>query len=413
MNQPVRVRIAPSPSGHLHVGTARMAVSNWLFARHHGGTFILRIEDTDASRSFPEMVTSIQESLKWLGLDWDEGPYFQSQRAEIYDRWVARMRESGAGYLCYCTPDELAAKRELAQKEKRPLRYDGHCRDLTDAQREEYEAQGRTGALRLRIPEGETTYTDLVYKGMSRSNEDLDDFVCVRADGRPTYNFACVIDDHDMGITHVIRGNDHQTNTFKQILIYRALELAPPAFAHLPLNLGKDRKKISKRDGATSIIEYQKMGFLADVMINFLALLGWSPGDDREIMTRDEMIEAYTLDRVSPSNPIFYPDKLRWMNGEYIRRMDTNELLTNLMPCIMESGLATRLEIETRWPWMLNVVGTLQERLHLLNDITEQGAFYFNDEFEYDAKGVRKQFTRPGSMATWGCWPRSSRKSPR
>ena len=394
---PIRVRIAPSPSGHLHVGTARTATHNWLFARHHRGKFILRIEDTDPERSFPEMVTSIQESLKWLGLHWDEGPYFQSQRGEIYTQWTGRLRQSGHAYLCYCTPEELAAKREKAQQEKQPIRYDGHCRNLSGADRARYEAEGRKAALRLRIPGGETKYADLVYGDLARSNAELDDFVCARADGRPTYNFACVIDDHDMGISHVIRGNDHITNTFKQVLIYRALGVEPPLFAHLPLNLGKDRRKISKREGATSVIEYQQMGFLPEAIVNFLALLGWSPGDEREIMSRDELVEAFSLERVNPSNPVFDMQKLEWMNGEYIRKMNTNELLERLTPVLMESGLVTRLHIQTNWSWMLRVVETLRERIRLLNDIVEQGAFYFTDRFAFEEKGVAKYFTRPGA----------------
>ena len=236
-----------------------------------------------------------------------------------------------------------------------------------------------------------------MYGDLARSNLELDDFVCSRADGRPTYNFACVIDDHDMGISHVIRGNDHITNTFKQILIYRALGVAPPLFAHLPLNLGKDRRKISKREGATSVIEYQQMGFLPEAIVNFLALLGWSPGDEREIMTRNELVEAFSLERVNPSNPVFDLQKLEWMNGEYIRQLSTNDLLERLTPVLMESGLVTRLHIQTNWSWMLRVVETLRERIHLLNDIVEQGAFYFTDKFDYEEKGAKKHFTRPGS----------------
>jgi len=396
MTNSVRVRIAPSPSGHLHIGTARTAVYNWLFARHHGGQFILRIEDTDAERSFPEYVESIQQSLKWLGLNWDEGPFFQSQRGDIYARWVSRLRDSGHAYFCYCTPEELAAKRESAQREKRPMRYDGRCRDLTAGERARFEAEGRRPALRLRIPDGDIAYKDIVYGELTRPSTEIEDFVCARAEGTPTYNFACVIDDHEMAISHVIRGNDHQTNTFKQILIYRALGLQPPQFAHLPLNLGQDRRKISKREGATSIIEYQQMGLLPEAMVNFLALLGWSPGDDREIMSREEMIAAFSLERVNPANPVFDLQKLEWMNGEYIRRMDANQLLTRLTPLIMESGLASRLEIESRWSWMLKVVESMRERMRRLTDFTETAAFFFRHQIAYDAKGARKYFTRPG-----------------
>ncbi|GAB4326242.1 MAG: glutamate--tRNA ligase [Candidatus Zixiibacteriota bacterium] len=398
MSMPVRVRIAPSPSGHLHVGTARTAVYNWLFARHHNGVFVLRIEDTDQARSEQQYVDSIQASLKWLQLNWDEGPFFQSQRGDIYAAYVDKLRHSASVYPCYCTPDELAAKREQQLADKAPLRYDGHCRDLTPEQRASYEAEGRGAALRLRVPDGNTTYHDLVYGDMSRSNEELDDFICVRADGTPTYNFACVIDDHDMRISHVIRGNDHQINTFKQILIYRALGLEPPQFAHLPLILGLDGSKISKRHGATSITEFETMGFLPHAMVNFLALLGWSPGDDREVMTLPELTESFSLDRVNSSNPVFDQKKLVWLNGEHIRRMDPNALLNALRPHLVNASLSTPLEIETRWAWMLEVVKAMQERLHLLTDIATQGAYFFTDHFGYDEKGVKKQFRKSGTV---------------
>jgi len=397
-NQPIRVRIAPSPSGHLHVGTARTAVYNWLFARKHGGTFILRIEDTDQSRSFPEMTASIMDSLKWMGLDWDEGPYFQSQRTALYQRAADELLAQGRAYSCYCTREELEARREEAMAAGRNPLYNRCCRHLTPEQRAAQEAAGREKVVRLAIPEnGTTTFEDLVLGPLTKGNEELDDFIILRADRNPTYNFVCAVDDVDMRISHVIRGNDHVTNTFKQVLVYRAMGVEPPRFAHLPLILGPDKKKISKRQGAVAVTEYRDQGYLPEAFVNFLALLGWSPGDDREYLPREELIAAFGLERVTSTNPVFDTDKLTWLNGEYIRDMDENRLLTLLQPILMEAGLATRLEIETRWHWLLKVVRSLQERLHFLTDIVEMGAFYFRGEFGYEEQGVTKYFRKEGT----------------
>jgi len=397
-NQPIRVRIAPSPSGHLHVGTARTAVYNWLFARKHGGTFILRIEDTDQSRSFPEMTASIMDSLKWMGLDWDEGPYFQSQRTALYQRAADELLAQGRAYSCYCTREELEARREEAMAAGRNPLYNRCCRHLTPEQRAAQEAAGREKVVRLAIPEnGTTTFEDLVLGPLTKGNEELDDFIIMRADRNPTYNFVCAVDDVDMRISHVIRGNDHVTNTFKQVLVYRAMGVEPPRFAHLPLILGQDKKKISKRQGAVAVTEYRDQGYLPEAFVNFLALLGWSPGDDREYLPREELIAAFGLERVTSTNPVFDTDKLTWLNGEYIRDMDENRLLTLLQPILMEAGLATRLEIETRWHWLLKVVRSLQERLHFLTDIVEMGAFYFRGEFGYEEQGVTKYFRKEGT----------------
>ncbi len=392
-DRPVRVRFAPSPTGHLHVGTARTGVFNWLFARQTGGTFILRLEDTDRVRSKDEFVDSIVESMKWLGLDWDEGPIFQSQRLELYQEAADKLLHSGKAYRCFCTAEELETMRNEAMAAGRNPRYDSRCRRLTDEQREKLAAEGRAGVLRIAIPEtGVTSYEDLVLGKLQKGNDELDDFVILRSDRTPTYNFVCAVDDAEMKISHVIRGNDHITNTFKQILVYDALGLEPPAFAHLPLILGKDKKKISKRKGAVSVIDFKAEGYLAETMVNFLALLGWSPGDDREFMPGRELISAFSLERVTSANPVFDPDKLAWLNGEYIRAMDDNKLLTLLQPLIMESGLATRLEIESRWHWMLKIVAALKERMRLLTDFLELSGYFFRGELTYDPKGVKKHF---------------------
>ncbi len=391
----VRVRIAPSPSGFLHVGTARTSIYNWLFARHHKGTFILRIEDTDLERSDPELVEVILEGLRWLGLNWDEQPYYQSKRFEVYPSYAEKLLRQGKAYHCYCPPELLKQKREEAIREKRSVKYDRHCLRLSEEEEKRLEAEAVPKAIRIRIPPGETKFKDIVYGDLSYDNADLDDFIIMRSDGRPTYNFACVVDDYEMKISHVIRGNDHIPNTYKQLLLYEALGISPPQFAHLPLSLGIDRSKISTRDGAVAITDYRQMGFLPEAMVNFLALLGWSPGDDRELMSTSELIEAFSLERVSQSNPVFDIEKLKWMNGEYIRSKDDNELVPLVAPFLIEAGLTTKLAVEIRWEYLKKVAGLLKGRCRLLTDFAELGRYFFTDKFDYDPEGVKKHFSSP------------------
>ena len=391
----VRVRIAPSPSGFLHVGTARTSIYNWLFARHHKGKFILRIEDTDLERSDPELVEVILEGLRWLGLNWDEEPYYQSKRFEVYPSYAEKLLQQGKAYHCYCSPELLKQKREEAIREKRSVKYDRHCLRLSEEEEKRLKKEAPPKAIRIKIPPGETSFHDLVYGDLSYDNADLDDFIIMRSDGRPTYNFACVVDDYEMKISHVIRGNDHIPNTYKQLLLYEALGITPPQFAHLPLSLGIDRSKISKRDGAVAITDYRQMGFLPEAMVNFLALLGWSPGNDRELMSTSELIEAFSLERVSQSNPVFDIEKLKWMNGEYIRSRDDNELVPLAAPFLIEAGLTTKLAVEIRWEYLKKVVGLLKGRCRLLTDFAELGRYFFTDKFDYDPEGVKKHFSSP------------------
>ncbi|UCE65676.1 MAG: glutamate--tRNA ligase [Candidatus Zixiibacteriota bacterium] len=388
----VRVRIAPSPSGRLHIGTARAALFNWLFARNRGGKFLLRVEDTDESRSSKEMIDVIFNSLKWLGLDWDEEPIFQSKRLDVYNKYVEKLLESSNAYRCWCKPEVLKQKQEEARKKKITSRYDRHCLNLPDDKKEKLLDSGEPFAVRILIPEGKTVFNDLIVGETSRDNSEIDDFIIARSDGRAVYNLAVVVDDHEMGISHVIRGNDHITNTYKQILIYKALSLEPPRFAHIPLILGKDRSKMSKRDGAAGITDYEKMGYMKEAVVNFIALLGWSPGDDREIMTVDEMIESFSLDRINPSNAILDMEKLNWMNGEYIRACDNNRLIDLIRPFLIEAGLTTHLWINSRWEWMLKFVSAMKERCKLLTDFAEQGRYFFVDKFDYEEKGALKYF---------------------
>jgi len=391
----VRVRIAPSPSGFLHVGTARTAVYNFLFARHHGGKFILRIEDTDTARSSEEMVQVILEGMKWLGLDWDEGPFYQSQRNELYKEWGKKLAESEQAYWCFCTPEELEERRKTAIAQKIAWKYDRRCLKLSPEEIEVNKKAGKLAALRLKVPEGKTNFKDLVSGELERENIDIEDMVCLRSDGRPTYNFAVVVDDYDMKISHVIRGNDHISNTFKQILLYRALNLPTPEFAHLPLILGADKKKVSKREGAVAVTDYRDLGYFPETMFNFLALLGWSPGDGREVMTKDELVAAFSIERVNAANPVFDEQKLEWMNGEYIRKFPDDELLERVFPFFEKAGLIKPDMKKPLRDYLLKVISLLKERCRLLTDFPALGDYFFKEEFDYDPKGTEKQFADP------------------
>src|SRR5690349_22243469 len=318
----VRVRFAPSPTGYLHVGGARTALFNWLFARRHGGAFVLRIEDTDAERSSWEMVTGIVDGLRWLGLDWDEGPdiggphapYFQSQRLDRHRAMAERLVAEGRGYFCYCTPETIQARRQAAESAGGGWMYDRTCCRLSPEKIAELEATGVPRAVRFRVPEGRTAFKDLVHGPIAFDNANIEDFVILRSDRQPTYHLSVVADDLDMAITQVIRGDDHISNTPKHVLLFRAFAQPVPAFAHVPLILGTDKKRLSKRHGATSVTEYEKAGYLPEAMVNFLALLGWSPGDDRELLTRDDLINSFSLEGISGGNAVFNPEKLDWMN---------------------------------------------------------------------------------------------------
>jgi len=388
----VRVRIAPSPTGFLHVGTARTAVYNWLFARHQGGKFILRIEDTDLARSSEEMVKVILESLSWLGLNWDEGPYYQSQRNELYSKYAHLLLENKKAYYCYCSPEELKIRREEAQRQKMAWKYDRKCLKRSTEEIAELERKGSRKAIRLLVPEGNTTYKDLVYGEVSIENKNIDDLVLLRSDGTPTYNLACVVDDVEMNITHVIRGNEHIANTYKQILIYKTLERPVPQFAHLPLILGMDRAKISKRFGATSVTDYREQGFLPETVVNFLALLGWSPKDEREIMTHAELAREFTIENVHQANAVFDLQKLEWMNGEYIRQKSDEELYDLAKPFLIKSGLISEAEYISQRGRITRILGLFRERCRKLSDFAENGSYFFKSEFDYEPRAARKLF---------------------
>jgi len=396
MNE-VRVRMAPSPSGFLHVGTARTTIYNWLFARHTKGKFILRIEDTDVSRSSQEMIDAILSGIRWLGLDWDEGPYYQSQRTELYQKYAQKLLENKKAYWCFCNPQELEAKRKQAFATKGEWKYDRVCLSLSDKEKEDKIQAGMPKAIRLFVPEGEATFSDIVYGELKKDNQELEDLVILRSDGTPTYNFACVVDDVEMKISHVIRGNDHIANTYKQVLIYQALGLTPPHFAHIPLILAKDRTKMSKRHGAVSIMEYKEAGFLKEALVNYITLLGWSPKEDREILSMSQMIDLFTLEGVNPANPIFDMEKLEWMNGEYIRAYDNEKLLDLVLPFLIKENLITEEMASQKKEWLLRFIFLLKERCKTLKEFAEKGKYFFAFDYHYESAAVSKHFNSPES----------------
>ncbi|MFQ5810917.1 MAG: glutamate--tRNA ligase, partial [Armatimonadota bacterium] len=343
-----RVRFAPSPTGGLHVGLVRTALFNWLFARKHGGTFILRIEDTDEARSTEESLAAILDGFRWIGLVWDEGPdvggpyapYIQSERLEIYEQHFETLLADGTAYRCFCAPEELAERRKQMTAAGAPPMYDRRCRRLSAREAEELAAEGRPVCLRFRMPEdGQTVFDDVVFGRMQFQNATLDDFVIRKTSNWPTYNFACVVDDALMKVSHVIRAEQHLSNTPRQVQLLQALGYEPPIYAHVSHVLAPDRTKYSKRHGATDLSEFQAQGYLPQAMLNFLALLGWSTGDEQELMSADELTERFDLDRVGKSGAIFDIEKLKWMNGQYIRQMPPAELAKQLIPILQAADL--------------------------------------------------------------------------
>ena len=393
--QTPRVRFAPSPTGFLHVGGARTALFNWLFARHAGGVFILRIEDTDFERSSQDMVQGILDGMRWLGLEWDEGPFFQSQRLPLYRATAEKLRQSGHGYFCFCTREELEQRRMEAVAAGRPPMYDRRCRAIDPSVAFGRFQAGEACALRFAVPEGGVTaFEDAVFGRVEFANAELEDFVLLRSDGVPTYHLSVVADDLDMRLTHIIRGADHISNTPKQVLQYQALGEALPVFAHLPLILGPDKSRLSKRHGATSVLAYQEMGIVPEAFRNFLALLGWTPGSagkdgaqkDREVFASAELIELFSLSGISRSNAVFDNDKLAWFNTEWIRRYSPQELL----PLIEEEWAKAGFRSDRTSEEILAAIALLQPRARSLKDFA--GAFrgYFSDAYEYDTAAVAK-----------------------
>lgn len=387
-----RVRFAPSPTGFLHVGGARTALFNWLYARKYGGQFLLRIEDTDRARSTAESTAAIFEGLEWLGLGWDEEVVYQSGGLGRHRADAQRLLEKGLAYRCFCTPEELREQREAAEKRKESFKYDRRCERLEAAEVELRLAQGMPFAVRFRVPEGTTEWNDLVHERIAFPNKDIEDFVILRSDGTPIYNMAVVSDDIAMRITLVMRGDDHISNTPKQILLYRALGAEPPRFAHVPMIHGLDGKKLSKRHGATAVGDYQHLGILPQAMLNFLALLGWSPGNDIEVMTVPQMIELFSVDGLLKKAAVFDPAKLEWMNGQHLSLLSSAELEPRVTPALVKAGLATERELADRRDWYLRLLGQLKVRSRTIDDIVRQAEPYLRDDIAYDPAAEAKQW---------------------
>jgi len=458
-----RLRFAPSPTGYLHVGGARTALFNWLYARRTGGVFVLRIEDTDVERSSSDMVAGILAGMRWLGLDWDEGPdvggahgpYFQSQRLDRYRELAEQLVHHGHAYYCYCSTEKEALARgaeaprlrnadsstaspspEVVADIRSPgarspaasaagwpalsgvegpkpqdddegdsprgesWSYDRRCSRLTPEEVVAREAAKMPRAIRFKVPPGETTFHDLVHGDITFDNAHIEDFVALRSDGHPTYHLSVVADDIDMAITHVVRGDDHVSNTPKQVLLYRAFGKALPAFAHVPLILGPDKRRLSKRHGATSVTEYSRQGYLPEAMMNFLALLGWSPGNDQEFFGRDELVAAFSLEGISSSDAVFNPEKLEWFSAQHIARMPAEELARRIEPLLREAGLwRGELNGEAGRAWLARLIELLRPRAKRLTDFVEKGRPFLVDEVEYDAEAVKKHLSSPEAVA--------------
>ena len=401
----VRVRFAPSPTGYLHIGGARTALFNWLFARRQGGVFILRIEDTDVERSSTDMVEGILDGLRWLGLDWDEGPivggplgpYFQSHCFDRHRAVAEQLVTSGRAYYCYCTPEELKPRRETAKHEDGGWRYDRTCRHLTADQTAARERDHVPRAVRFRVPDGITAFDDLVHGRIEFDDAHIEDFVILRSDGHPTYQLSVVSDDVEMKITHVVRGDDHISNTPKQLLLYRAIGAPVPEFAHVPLILGADKKRLSKRHGATSVMEYARQGYLPEAVVNFLAQLGWSPGaDDQELFTRNELMAAFDLRRINGGNAVFNPEKLDWFNQQHIFRLPVAELARRLRPSFEAAGIWDESYFGVDCAWFCAVLELLKPRAKRLDEFASIGRFFFVDSVDYDEAAVAKHLLSEG-----------------
>ena len=386
MSVPVKVRFAPSPTGFLHIGGVRTALFNWLYAKNHGGKFVLRIEDTDLSRSTEESIEEILESMRWLGLDWDEGPFRQTERQGIYSQKVGQLLSAGKAYHCYCTPEELDRKRSEAQKAGNKPKYDGTCRERPDS------PEGAPSVIRFKAPiEGTVVVEDLLRGKVVFDIAELDDVIIQRTDGTPTYNFVVVVDDSEMGITHVIRGDDHLSNTPRQCLLYDALDFKRPQFSHISMILGQDKSRLSKRHGATSALAYRDMGYLPDAMINYLARLGWSHGD-QEIFSRDELIKYFSFDSVNTSAAIFDADKLSWVNEQYIQSTPPEELAQHLEPHLVKTGVLSG-DHDLSPQEIAKVIPCLNQRAKTLVEMAEKSAFFFKKEVEFDEKARNKFLT--------------------
>ncbi len=411
-DKPVRVRFAPSPTGKLHIGGARTAIYNWAFARANGGTFILRIDDTDPTRSTDENTQVILRAMRWLGLDWDEGPevggdygpYFQTERLDVYRDAARKLVDEGRAYYCFCTPEKLEADRKAAQERHDPFQgYQRTCRGIDPAEAQRRVDAGEPYTIRIKVPQdrGDVVVHDAVHGDVTFNARELDDFIIFRSDGTPTYNFATVVDDADMGITHIIRGDDHLSNTPRQVMVYEALGAPVPTFAHISMILGADGKKLSKRHGATSVEEYRDAGYLSDAFVNYLALLGWALDGDTTIVPRDVLASRFSLDHVSKNPATFDPEKLDWVNGQYLQAMDDSTFSSEvLMPQLVAAGLESEGAPAHDSAWYDLLSSLLKPRTTLAPQVVEKARFlYEGDEVTLDEKSVSKNIAKEGVSA--------------
>lgn len=408
----VRVRFAPSPTGYLHIGGARTALFNWLFARKMGGKLILRIEDTDTQRLKEDSASQILTSLKWLGLNWDEGPevggdcgpYYQSERQEIYTKYAQQLLDSGKAYYCFCTAEDLEAAREKQRQAKQPFRYARTCRDIPMEEAKKRAAAGEPYSIRIKIPvEGSITVHDLIHGDVTFNMDQFDDFVIVKSNGMPTYNFAVVVDDHLMGMTHVLRAEEHLSNTPKQLLIYEALGFEPPKFGHMPMILAPDRSKLSKRHGATSVEEFQAQGYLPEAIVNYLTLLGWGPGDEREIFDLQETVKLFELEQMSKKAAVYDTKKLTWMNGQYLSQLPLENILPEAKKFFLKDGLVTETWLEENAEYFAKLVDTVRVRVKTLQEVADAAVYFFKDVEAYDEKGVSKHFNAEAAVLLEKC----------
>ncbi|HSJ05836.1 MAG TPA: glutamate--tRNA ligase [Longimicrobiales bacterium] len=387
------MRFAPSPTGYLHVGGARTALFNWLLARHHGGAFVLRIEDTDRERSSDDMTRAILDGMAWLGLDWDEGPLHQADGLQRHREDAHRLLQDGSAYRCFCTPEQLDERRAIHPDGPAAFRYDRRCAGIDSDQAADRAAAGEACAIRFRVPDGATGWDDAVYGAITFANADIEDFVILRTDGTPVYNLAVVSDDIAMRISHVVRGDDHISNTPKQILLYQALGQPCPVFAHVPMILGPDGRRLSKRHGATAIGEYHDQGFLPDAMVNFLALLGWSPGSDQEIYSRNELVERFSLSGINRKSAVFDVQKLEWMNGRYLAGHPSADLARRLRDLTADAGT------ERPEDWWLQLADILKVRSRTVAEMALQAGPFLMDAVHYDDDAVARHWKDPLAVA--------------
>jgi glutamyl-tRNA synthetase len=402
----VRVRFAPSPTGYLHIGGARTALFNWFFARQQHGKLILRIEDTDTQRLKEDSLSQILTSLRWLGIDWDEGPetggscgpYYQSERLALYQQEAQRLLTEGKAYYCFCTPEELTQTREIQRQTEQAFRYNGKCRFNSLASARQRIEAGEQAVIRLRIPDdGQITVTDLIHGQVNFRLDQLDDLIIMKSNNVPAYNFACVVDDHAMAISHVIRAEEHLSNTPKQVLLYQALGYETVQFAHLSMILAPDRSKLSKRHGATSVEEFREQGFLAPAIVNYLTFLGWSSGDDQEIITPLATIEKFALNKLSKKAAIYDTKKLAWINGHYLTSLSLDSVTQEAIPFLLGQDLITEIQAVEQYDTIAKIIDVVRNRVKTLVELTEATAYFFKDVTEYDEKGQRKFFSKPGA----------------